>query len=770
MQEVTKRRAMAIGLRSRAPLIARIVALVLLAAGIAFVGISYYKLRNNTPFRLKSETPELSKEVIGIVEGYEQRFTKNDKLYLHLRASKDTTFSDNHHELENVNLAVYPPTGDKPDQITANRAIYDPKTSIISFIGNVKTETKDGLKVTTEALSYNQNTELAQSDVLINFSHENVQGHAVGAVVESKAKKLELKKDVEITVSPQAVNSPNSKSSPRSQPVKIRSGKASFEQESMKLVFWEGATAEQDRAIMSGDTMSGFLNKDKRLEKVEVRGNSYLRSMDPGKAAEVHAADMDFLLDKDQRLERALAYRDIRARSLDSDSDFDMSGPNFTEVTFEPQADRSQLKQMRTEGRTVVTLTAPKSKANDPKAANKRLSADGVKLIWRTGGQDLQQAEAVGNAELFVEPVIKNATADKKTLTAPRFDCDFYEQGNLARNFVASGGAKALIEAVYPSENRANRTLTAQKMSTVFVKDTQDVERIDAQGDAKFNQGDRNGTAANVSYTGADETVRLRGGEPTVWDSRGRTKAVELDSDLRNDISYSRGRTATTYYNQEQTNGATPFTKVKSPVYISSERAEFHRYSGVAIYSGNARAWQDDNFVRGDTLKIYVNDKKMEVAGHVQSALYNARRRTQGTTAVIPVFATANSMFYSDATRVLHYEDNVDIRQGTDRITSGVADVYMTGQTNDVEKTVAQKNVVLTQPNRKGTGDWIEYTTADEVAVLKGDPARVEDAEKGSTEGARLTVNIREGRVVADDTRGALSPGRVRSTHKVNKP
>jgi lipopolysaccharide export system protein LptA len=770
MQEITKRRAMAIGLRSRVPLLARIIALVLLAAGIAFVGISYYRLRNNTPFRLKSETPELSKEVIGVIEGYEQRVTKGDKLYLHLRASRDTTFSDNHHELENVNLAIYPPTGDKPDQITANRAIYDPRTSIISFLGNVKTETRDGLKVTTEALSYNQNSELAQSDVLINFSHENVEGHAVGAVLESKAKKLELKKDVEITVSPQVVNA-DAKSSSRTQPVKIRSGKALFEQDSMKLVFWDGATAEQAGAIMSGDTLSGFLNKDKKLERVEVRGNSYLRSMDPGKAAEVHAVDMDFFFDGNQRLVRAVGTRDIRARSLDADADVEMTAPNWIEVLFEVQADRSQLKQMRTSGRTVVNLSAPKSKANDPRAANKRLSADAVNLIWRTGGQDLQQAEAIGNAELFVDPVAKNAASDKKTLTAPRFDCDFYEQGNLARNFVASGGAKALIEAVYPSDNRAARTLTAQKISTAFVKDTQDVERIDAQGDAKFNQADRNGTAATVSYTAADETVRLRGGEPTVWDSRGRTKATELDSDLHNDVSYSRGKTATTYYNQEQTNGATPFTKVKSPVYISSERAEFHRYSGVAIYSGNARAWQDDNFVRGDTLKLYINDKRMEVNGHVQSALYNAKRRTQGGAAsVIPVFATANSMVYSDADRVLHYEDNVDIKQGTDRITSGVADVYMTGETNDVEKTVAQRNVVLTQPNRKGTGDWIQYTTADEVAILKGDPARVEDAEKGSTEGARLTVNIREGRVVADDTKGALSPGRVRSTHKVNKP
>jgi lipopolysaccharide transport protein LptA len=264
--------------------------------------------------------------------------------------------------------------------------------------------------------------------------------------------------------------------------------------------------------------------------------------------------------------------------------------------------------------------------------------------------------------------------------------------------------------------------------------------------------------------------VRLRGGEPVVWDSRARTKAQEIDSDTRNDISYSRGKTATTYYSQEQTNGATPFSKVKSPVYIVSDRAEFRHVQGIAVYTGGARAWQDDNFVRGDKLTIYRENKRMDADGHVQSALYQARRRAQnGGGEVVPVFATADRMTYSDTDRLLHYEGNVDIKQATDRITSAVADVYLLKDSNEVERTLAQRDVVLTQPGRRGTGDSGQYTAADETVILKGNPARVEDTEQGTTEGGRLTVYLRESRVVADDSRGAQSPGRVRSTHKIKK-
>jgi len=150
MQEVTRRRAFGIGLRARVPLVARITAFVLLAAGVGFVGVSYYKLRNRDKFVLSKKPAELSKDVTGIVEGYEQRMTKQDGSYLLVKASKDITFSDSHHELENVSVGVYPASGNVPDQISATRAIYQPSTDVISFVGNVRIETKDKLKVATE--------------------------------------------------------------------------------------------------------------------------------------------------------------------------------------------------------------------------------------------------------------------------------------------------------------------------------------------------------------------------------------------------------------------------------------------------------------------------------------------------------------------------------------------------------------------------------------------------------------------------------------------
>ncbi|HEY8411997.1 MAG TPA: hypothetical protein VIK76_11365, partial [Pyrinomonadaceae bacterium] len=70
MQELTRKRAIALGLRARVPVITRVLAFALLASGIAVVAVSYYKLRNVEKFKAKSEKPELSKDVTGVLNGY----------------------------------------------------------------------------------------------------------------------------------------------------------------------------------------------------------------------------------------------------------------------------------------------------------------------------------------------------------------------------------------------------------------------------------------------------------------------------------------------------------------------------------------------------------------------------------------------------------------------------------------------------------------------------------------------------------------------------
>src|SRR5437660_12401730 len=117
MQVVTRRkRTSAVDLRARVPAIARGLALFLLIGGVIFVGVSYYKMRHNTPFSMKSETPGLSKKITGIIEGYEQRMTKGDRLNLWLHAASDVSNAYVHHELDMMTIMLLQSCGYMPVQ------------------------------------------------------------------------------------------------------------------------------------------------------------------------------------------------------------------------------------------------------------------------------------------------------------------------------------------------------------------------------------------------------------------------------------------------------------------------------------------------------------------------------------------------------------------------------------------------------------------------------------------------------------------------------
>lgn len=678
-------------------------------------------------------------------------------------------------------------------KINSTRAIFDQEIAKLELDGSVNI-------VTTP-----QNAGSAPTTV-----------RAEKAVYDKNLQKLDLSGAVEmITASSNlgALTDTNQKSAARIVPVTIRAQAAAYEQ-AIGKIHLIGASVEQASELMSGDAIDADINSQKKLEKVATRGNAFLRTTSGDRATEVRASEMLFAFDANQQIQTANAngavkirstsqanvlelndantlvinFKPVKDRSLlekmttsgttnvtltaNNSADYSnisLTAPTSTEVLFAAQNDQSLLRQMTTGGRTVVTMLAPASQAGNQRAANKKLIADSLKLFWNQTGADLKNAEAVGSAELYVTPLGAAPDVDKQTLFASRFDAEFYETGNLTKSFVATTNAKAVIEPTQPSTERGVKNLSADKITANFKRETQTIENFAANGNAKFNELDRNGVASSFTYNASDEIVRLRGGEPTVWDSRARFKAQEIDSDSRKKISYGRGKVATTYYSQAQTGGASPFTKVNAPVFLVSNQVEFNHTSGVAVYTGNARAWQDENFVRAEKLILQRDSKSMFGEGKVQSALYNSKQRdASGKATVVPAFAASDRMTYSDQTKLLRYESNVDIRQGADRITGGAADVFL-NQANEVEKTIAQTNVVVTQPGRKAVGEWVQYTTADETIILRGNPATVEDAAQGASSGRQITVFTRENRIVGQGGATPTAPGRVRSTHKVTK-
>jgi lipopolysaccharide transport protein LptA len=295
---------------------------------------------------------------------------------------------------------------------------------------------------------------------------------------------------------------------------------------------------------------------------------------------------------------------------------------------------------------------------------------------------------------------------------------------------------------------------------------TQEVSEVIVDGNAKFDEGERHATAAKANYVGSSRTVLMRG-KPQLWDSVARTDAAEIDANLDTGESFARTRVRTTYYSKETTNGAAPFRKNKAPVFVSSDRATFRHRENAAKYEGNARAWQDDNFVRGDVLELDNGERTMIATGNAQSALYNFEREVEkGKKEIVPVFGAADQIHYFDNDKLVRYTNKVRMRQGTDQIDAASADVTLDADYK-MTRFVAQREVVLTQPLRVGKGNQLEYTAATDEAILTGNLATIEDRENDATsKGAKLTLHLRDAKITATDEGGTK---RVKTTHRIKK-
>ncbi len=548
------------------------------------------------------------------------------------------------------------------------------------------------------------------------------------------------------------------------EPTTIRSGSAVYEQLAGKVVLTEKAEILQKTTFVRGDIIMADLYADNRLKYAVVKGNAYSRQVIPERTTEVTGPELNVSFDDKENMTSAnvvgngrVVVSPVNAAEY---TKFSLAAPNAIRVRFRPQG---LLDSMQTDGRTTIDLTVPN---NSPDAANKKLTADVVKTTFSPDGRSLAKAEAAGNAELFVEPLKPGPENYKTTVRAKRFDCDFYPGANNVQACAGTGGTNTVRVPIIAREGRGNQTITSNRLNAKFGAASNGIEHFDASGNAKFVELDRNAVAERFAFTSGDEIVRLRGGEPTVWDSQARGKAKEIDWDTKNGKSVLSGAVSTTYFSQKQTNGSAPFGETDKPVFLTAETAEFDHRAQTALYTGNARAWQENNYVRSNTLLIRQIEGQFIADGAVQSLLYNVGRTGDSKAAKVPVYASSRKMTYNRSDKSIRYETDVDIRQGSDRIRGAVATVYL-DDNNELVRSDVERDVVITQPGRKAVGDFAQYVAATETVVMRGNPARIDDAKNGSSQGSQMTVFLRENRVVGDGRSQQNPSGRVRSVYKV---
>ena len=549
-------------------------------------------------------------------------------------------------------------------------------------------------------------------------------------------------------------------------PVSVTAANAVYDRANGRVDLTGAAQVKQGDDLVKGESVVAELDAAQKVRQAKATGNASASSASSERAVSVSAPELSAQFSDAQVLTKAEASGATRTEFVPRDktqySVVTMNAASGVSVAFKGP---SAVDQIVTKGRTDVRMSM---ESNAPDASNKTLSADSVTTAFDATGTNIARASAAGNARIGVDPLHRGEDLYASTVTAPRFDCEFYPSGSNLKTCTGKSGTKTVRTPTVPTATRGTQTINARDLTVDFAANGDQISRIDASGGAELDELDRHARSEQMVFTASDRTVRLRGGSPQVWDGRARAKAAEIDWNSGSQSSELRGSVSTTYYDPGKASGAVPFGGAGKPVYVTSNTARFDHARKTAVFTGNARGWQGNNYVRGETLTIDEPAGRFVAENNVQSLLYEARRTDRNVQSNQPIFVAARKLTYTRDNRLLVYENNVDIRQGKDRITGGIAKIFL-GEGSQPERTEVAENVVIVQPDRRAAADRVSYDRNTDTVKLQGN-ASVDDAERGSSSGSEVTIDLGNKKVTGEGRSTTTPSGRIRSVYKIKKP
>jgi lipopolysaccharide export system protein LptA len=222
-----------------------------------------------------------------------------------------------------------------------------------------------------------------------------------------------------------------------------------------------------------------------------------------------------------------------------------------------------------------------------------------------------------------------------------------------------------------------------------------------------------------------------------------------------------------------QPNGA--LLASSDPIHVVSRSMTAHRSPAVAVYTGRARLWQNSNVVEAPTLQFDRDHRSLVADATSTQTVKTILVQVDKSGKATPVTINSAHLTYADAERKIFLTGGVTATGADTTVTSRQMTVFLLprkqttggstlGQatinqvpampgsvaTGQVEKIIAENDVVIAEPTRRATGERLVYTSADDRFDLTGGPPCIFDAERGKITGDSLTFFRHDDRVLVE--------------------
>jgi lipopolysaccharide export system protein LptA len=688
-------------------------------------------------------------------------------------------------ELHNVSIILYGRDSSRFDQIYGDDFAYNQKTGDVTANGEVQIdlvanpaglasadqatpkELKNPIHLKTRDLVFNRNTGNAFTNARVEFRTPQASGWAVGVGYSGNSNTLTLSSQIHVELSgPEAAVIEAQRGTVTSDPRQIVLEHPHLDRSS--------GTVDADRATLD-------LTADNHVERVLASGNvtALARANAPGPVSrtgapkqieETHAhadkAEFSFVKNEDV-LHNAVLSGNVHIEQsgpqpLEGDAGrviLDFAGQN--ELRSVHAVDGAHLLQRAATG----NLTAGKNGIQQ----DFELTAPVIDFTV-ADGHILKHAATSGPPQIIItqsQPAGSSQASQQTVVTAGKFDAAFAAAEGHNHLAKVHGAPDARI--VNSSAGEPDRLSTSDSLDAVFVPQG-GIESLTQAGHLHYSDsatGDKQVQAWSNSahYTPADQMLVLSG-SPRIVNGGMMTTASAMRINRATGDALAEGEL------KAQPNGA--LLASASPIHVTAHAMTAHHNPGIALYSGNARLWQDANIIEAPSIQFDRDRRSVVAQGTlgqpVRTTLVQIEKPTQSTANPIakqkssvssPIFITALKLTYVDAERRVHYDGGVNAKGEGFTAAAKTADAFLLPRSQgpsagslpgpgQLDRMVAEGAVTIQQPNRRAEGEKLVYTAAEDKFVLTGGPPSIFDAEQGRITGVSLTFFRRDDRVLVD--------------------
>jgi len=762
---------------------------------IVIVSLAYWISTSRPAPKLHNIPQQLGLDIQQTSEGFSISKSEGGRTIYTVRASNAVQFkTGGRADLKNVHIVIYGKAHDRYDQIYGNEFVYDQSTGDITASGEVHIdlqgyaegpskpdqappdELKNPIHLMTHALTFNQQTGIAQTEEVVEFRTLQANGTAKGAYLDSKNNRLLLKADVHAVTTGKT-------------PATITGTSGTIQKDPREAVLENGRIDQPDKTLTS-DQITMLFAPDNTVQHMVTEGNVHIESRGPT-IIDIVGPHGDVNMGPHNAIQQAI---------LSGGAKFDTRGENLTHggadtfiLDFEAENQPSLFHMVK----NAWMKQDPHPDKSGSSGQPMQIDADQLDFKLENGNE-LKTGDTFGKAKITILPSPPKskhaASANAKhqdmgsnattVATAGKFHANF---GDDSRIQTLHGSPDTRIVSTSPGQ--PEKVSTSQDLDVTFDADG-GVEKLVQTIDFAYHEpspdpdtGGRSAFADVATYTPGDEVLLLNG-SPRVIDGGMTTTATVIRINRQSGDAFADDDVKTTYSDlKPQPDGALLATS--DPIHVTAAHMTGRNQPGVAHYTGNVRLWQGANVVRAPKIDFDNSNRSMVALGDPSHPVMSLFVQQSQDGKLTPVDVTSNRLTYLDEERRARYTGNVFAKTTTGTISAEQIDVYLKPEQaagdsstitpkkpqvpgaegpSKIDHMVAVGRVIVTEPNRRAVGDRVVYTTDDGKYYLTGKSPSIFDAEHGTVWGDSLTFYSHDDRVLVESKASSPTITRARTT------